>query len=45
MRTYNGTGLLMSGAVPMAASWTGSNIDFPKTFWSDYRMGYLTVLK
>lgn len=44
-RTYNGTGLLMSGAVPMAASWTGSNIDFPKTFWSDYRMGYLTVLK
>lgn len=44
-QTYNGTGLLMSGAVPMAASWTGSNIDFPKTFWSDYRMGYLTVLK
>lgn len=44
-QTYNGTGLLMSYAVPMAASWTGSNIDFPKTFWSDYRMGYLTVLK
>lgn len=44
-QTYNGVGLLMSHAVPMAASWTGSNIDFPKTFWSDYRMGYLTVLK
>lgn len=44
-QTYNGIGLLMSNAVPMAASWTGSNIDFPKTFWSDYRMGYLTVLK
>ena len=44
-QTYNGIGLLMSDAVPMAASWTGSNIDFPKTFWSDYRMGYLTVLK
>lgn len=44
-QTFNGIGLLMSGAVPMAASWTGSNIDFPKTFWSDYRMGYLTVLK
>lgn len=44
-QTYNGAGLLMSYAVPMAASWTGSNIDFPKTFWSDYRMGYLTVLK
>lgn len=44
-QTYNGVGLLMSSAVPMAASWTGSNIDFPKTFWSDYRMGYLTVLK
>lgn len=44
-QTYNGVGLLMSYAVPMAASWTGSNIDFPKTFWSDYRMGYLTVLK
>lgn len=44
-QTYNGTELLMSHAVPMAASWTGSNIDFPKTFWSDYRMGYLTVLK
>lgn len=44
-QTYNGIGLLMSYAVPMAASWTGSNIDFPKTFWSDYRMGYLTVLK
>lgn len=44
-QTFNGIGLLMSGAVPLAASWTGSNIDFPKTFWSDYRMGYLTVLK
>lgn len=44
-QTYNGTGLLMSYAVPMAASWTGSYIDFPETFWSDYRMGYLTVLK
>lgn len=44
-QTFNGIGLLMSYAVPMAASWTGSNIDFPKTFWSDYRMGYLTVLK
>lgn len=40
-----GIGLLMSGAVPMSASWTGSNIDFPNTFWSDYRMGFLTVLK
>lgn len=44
-QTYNGIGLLMSGAIPLAASWTGSNIDFPNTFWSDYRMGYLTVLK
>lgn len=44
-QTFNGVGLLMSGAVPMEASWTGSNIDFPKTFWSDYRMGFLTVLK
>lgn len=45
-QTYNGAGLLMSHAVPMAAaSWMESNIDFPKTFWSDYRMGYLTVLK
>lgn len=44
-QTFNGIGLLMSGAVPMSASWTGSNIDFPNTFWSDYRMGFLTVLK
>lgn len=44
-QTFNGIGLLMSDAVPLEASWTGSNIDFPKTFWSDYRMGYLTVLK
>ena len=44
-QTYNGIGLLMSGAIPMSASWTGSNIDFPNTFWSDYRMGFLTVLK
>lgn len=44
-QTYNGIGLLMSGAIPLAASWTDSNIDFPNTFWSDYRMGYLTVLK
>ena len=44
-QTFNGIGLLMSSAVPLSASWTGSNIDFPKTFWSNYRMGYLTVLK
>lgn len=44
-QTFNGVELLMSGDVPMEASWTGSNIDFPKTFWSDYRMGFLTVLK
>lgn len=44
-QTFNGVGLLMSAAIPMSASWTGSNIDFPNTFWSDYRMGFLTVLK
>ena len=44
-QTYNGVELLMSYAVPTAASWTSSNIDFPKAFWSNYRMGYLTVLK
>ena len=44
-QTFNGIGLLMSYAVPIAGSWTSSNIDFPKTFWSDYRLGYLTVLK
>lgn len=44
-QTFNGIKLLMSRAAPTSVSWTSSNIDFPKTFWSDYRMAYLTVLK
>lgn len=44
-QTYNGTELLMSNAAPTEVYWANSNINFPKAFWSNYRMGYLTVLK